>query len=242
MDPSQGVEVPAGPITPGKKLNIFLITTIVAAVLMVAGFVFGFIQLGENNKLKDEISQLKTQVSVLQESNSGVVKKVLKGSPSAQNVELDEKGVASQDTGTVTVINSAKYLEPEGWAVRFKYPDGVTDIAYATSSSYDGSIYITGIAVGNKIYDVNICGGKEKYNQYPFFLGSAYKWNTAGTHEEWETSPETYDGVKRIAKVGTNEYFVDTAYGSGCEIGENADYQEATRLAKELFDAFEKKQ
>ena len=242
MEPSQGVEVPAGPITPGKKVNVFLITTIVAAVLMVVGFVFGFMQLAENNKLKDEVSQLKTQVSVLEESNSGIVKKVLKGSPSAQNVELDEKGVASQDTGTVTVIDSAKYLEPEGWAVRFKYPEGVTDIAYATSSSYDGSIYITGIAKDGKVYDVNICGGKEKYNQYPFFLGSAYKWNPTGTHEEWETSPATYDGVKKIAKVGTNEYYVDTAYGSGCETGDNADYQEATRLAKELFDGFEKKQ
>ena len=242
MDPSQGVVVPVGPITPGKKVNVFLITTIVATVLMIGGVAFGIAQISEKNKLKDEISDLKTQIAVLEESNSGVVKKVLKGSPSAQNVELDEKGLASQDTGTVTVIDSTKYLEPEGWSVRFKYPEGVTEIAYATSSSYDGSIYITGIAKDGKVYDVNICGGKEKYNQYPFFLGSAYKWNPNGTHEEWETSPATYDGVKRIAKVGTNEYYVDTAYGSGCEIGENADYTEATKLAKELFDSFEKKQ
>lgn len=242
MEPSQGVEIPTGPITPGKKVNIFLITTIVAAVLMVGAIVFAIVQLSENNKLKDEISDLKTQVSVLNESKAGIVKKVLKGSPSTQNVELDEKGLATQDTGTVTVIDSAKYLEPEGWSVRFKYPTGVTDIAYATSTSYDGSIYITGIAKNGKVYDVNICGGKEKYNQYPFFLGSAYKWDPTKTHDEWETSPETYDGVKKALKIGSVEYYIDTAYGSGCETGDqNPDYLEATKIAKELFDSIERK-
>ena len=227
---------------PKSKVNVFLILAIIFGLISAALAIALILQLVEKSKLRDENSDLKTQISVLTEKKTGVVKKVLKGSPSAQNVELDDKGLASEETGTVTVIDSSKYLEPEGWAVRFKYPEGVTDIAYATSPSYDGAIYITGIAKDAKVYDVNICGGKEKYNQYPFFLGSAYKWNTAGNHEEWDTSPATYDGVKKIAKVGTNEYFVDTAYGSGCEIGENADYIEATKLVKELFDGFEKKQ
>ena len=93
-----------------------------------------------------------------------------------------------------------------------------------------------------KVYDVNICGGKEKYNQYPFFLGSAYKWDPTKTHEEWETSPDTYDGVKKALKVGSVEYYIDTAYGSGCEIGDQVpDYLEATKIAKELFDSIERK-
>ena len=242
MYPSNEVEIPTGPITKGKKINIFLILSIIFGVLAVVFGILMFFQISEKNRLMDEVSSLKTQVSVLSESKNGAEKKVIKGSPTIQGDELDDQGLATQDTGTVAVIDNAKYLEPEGWSLRFKYPEGVTDIAYATSPSYDGSIYITGIAKGGKIYDVNICGGKEKYNQYPFFLGAAYKWNTAGEHEEWDSSPATYDGVKKVAKVGTVEYFVDTAYGGGCEIGESEDYNEATKLAKELLDSFEKKQ
>lgn len=242
MDPNQGVPIPIQPQVK-KKINIFLITTIFASILAIFGFVFGFVQLAEKNKLKDENGQLKTDVAKLEESASGIVKKVYKGSTTNKSVAFQEEAVATAESGTVSVVDSTKYLEPKDWAIRFKYPEGVTDIAYATSNdSFDGALYITGIAKGSKIYDVNICGGKEAYEQYPFFLGEVDRWNPNAEHEDWETSPASYEGMKQLFKNGSFEFYVNSYYGNGCETGETTpDYVEATKLAKEILESAEKK-
>jgi len=236
------VSVPVQPVVK-KKTDIFLILTIVFAVLSVVFLILMIVQISENIKLKDEVSKLKTNVATLEESVAGAAKKVLKGSTTNKQVEFEQQGVATTETGTVKVENSVKYLEPKDWDVKFTYPDGVTDIAYATNAdNFDGALYITGIAVGSKIYDVNICGGQEKYQQYPFFLGEINRWNPTAEHEEWETSPSSYDGMKRLLKAGGIEYYANTYYGNGCETGdETPDYIEGTKLAKQILESIQSK-
>lgn len=227
-----------------KKVNVFMILTAVFGGLFILTLIFGIFQLVENAKLKDENGKLKTEVATLEEASSDVSKRVLKGNSTKKSVEFSEEGVATTESGTANVVDSKKYLEPKDWDVRFAYPEGVTDIAYALSTdNFDGAMYITGIAKGGKVYDVNICGGKAAYEQYPFFLGEVDRWNPTGTHEEWNaSSPSTYDGMKRILKTGGIEYYVNTYYGNGCETGdETPDYVEATKLAKEILESIEKK-
>ena len=245
MEQENGAHVVAIPVPPTekKKVNIFMITTIAAGVLAVIFLILMIVQISENGKLKDENSKLKTEVATLNESALGADKKVLKSSTTNKTVELKQEGVATAETGTVSVVDSVKYLEPKEWDVKFKYPAGVTDIAYATNAdNFDGALYITGIAKGAKVYDVNICGGKEKYEQYPFYLGELNRWNPTGEHEEWETSPSSYEGMKRLLKSGSFEYYANTYYGNGCELGDDTpDYVEATKLAKEILESVQTK-
>lgn len=245
MEQENGAHVVKVPIPPTvkKKVNIFMITTIFAGAMAVLFLILMIVQISENSKLKDEISKLNTDVAKLEEENSGVDKKVLKSATTNKQVDFQQEGVATAATGEVTVVDSVKYLEPKDWNVKFTYPAGVTDIAYATNNdNFDGSLYITGIAKGSKVYDVNICGGKEKYEQYPFYLGEMNRWDPVGEHEEWETSPSSYEGMKRLLKTGGIEYYVNTYYGNGCEAGdETPDYVEATKLAKEILESIQTK-
>lgn len=217
-------------------IQIGLIIALVVAVLFVVLFI---VQIIQNNSLKDELSRAKTEIAKYEAQNAEVEKKTLKATGTKRTIEIEEKGVATTDSGTASVEESKKYLEPKGWDVKFEYPEGVTDIAYGINDdNYDGSLYITGIAVGGKIYDVNICGGKDAYEQYPFFLGEVNRWNPSGAHDEWETSPAVYDGMKRFLKTTSFEYYVNTNYGNGCELGDDTeDYVAATKIAKEILES-----
>ncbi len=226
-----------------KKVNGTMIGLIVASSLAALFLILFIVQIVQKNSIKDELSQVKTELAKLEEQNAEVAKKTLKGNGTKRTVEIDEKGLATSDAGTVSVVDEVKYLEPKGWDVKFKYPEGVTDIAFGENvDNYDGSIYITGIAKGGKVYDVNICGGKDAYEQYPFFLGEVNRWSPSGEHDEWETSPAVYDGMKRFLKTSSYEYYVNTHYGNGCEIGDDTeDYKEATKLAKEILESIQSK-
>ena len=227
-----------------KKVNWMLIGVITASSFAALFLILFIIQIVKNNEVSDELSKVKTELATYQAKEEEVAKKVLKGNTTKKTIEIEEQGVAKKEDGTVTVKDSVKYLEPKEWDIKFKYPEGVTDIAYGVNAeNFDGALYITGIAKGSKIYDVNICGGKDAYNQYPFFLGEMDRWNPSGAHDEWESSPSVYDGMKRLLKTSNFEYYVNTHYGNGCETGEdNEDYIEATKLAKEILESVEKKE
>ena len=226
-----------------KKSNGLLISTIALAATTVIGFSFGTFELITKNQLKAENSTLKNDIEALKSATDGIEKRVLKGNATKKTVEIEAKGLATEADGTVSTIDSKKYLEPKDWNIKFAYPDGVTDIAYGVSSdNFDGALYITGIAKNGRVYDVNICGGQAAYEQYPFFLGEVDRWNPSGEHEEWQTSPSVYEGMKKLLKNGSYEYYVNTYYGNGCETGENnPDYIEALKLAKEILESAEKK-
>lgn len=226
-----------------KKVNPMMIGLVVAGSFAALFLILFIVQVVKNNELSDELSKVKTELASYQAKDEEVAKKVLKGNTTKKTVEIEKEGVAKKEDGTVTIKDQKKYLEPKDWDIRFTYPEGVTDIAYGVNSeNFDGALYITGIAKGAKVYDVNICGGKEAYNQYPFFLGEMGRWNPSGAHEEWETSPSVYEGMKRLLKTSGFEYYVNSRYGNGCETGEdNEDYIEATRLAKQILESVEKK-
>ena len=225
-----------------KKVNITLIGLIVAGCLAVLFLILFIVQMSQNAELRDKLSKAETEIAQYVAKQEEVEKKVLKSNTTKKTVEIESQGLATAETGTATVKESKKYLEPKGWDVKFEYPAGVTDIAYGVNEdNFDGALYITGIAKGGKVYDVNICGGKDVYQQYPFFLGELSRWNPSGAHDEWETSPSVYDGMKRFLKTASFEYYVNTYYGNGCETGENEDYKEATKLAKEILESITSK-
>ena len=188
-------------------------------------------------KNNDEISNLKSEISSLKEpqQQKQTVEKIQSGDTTVVTDSVDTNA-------NPTAATTKKYLEPEGWNVRFVYPDGVTDIQYGTNDNYDGALYIYSITKDGKTYDVNICGGKEAYKQYPFFLGNIDRWNPSGSHESWEKSPSAYSGMNLALTNGGYEYYVNTYYGNGCETGENTpEYVEALRISKSLMDGIEAK-
>lgn len=231
MEQNANAGTPVGPIVENKQKNGngLKIATVIACVIAVCGIGFSIFQIMENNTLKTEISSLKEQLNQITE-------KVQSGSTTIVSDSIS-------DTGTNNASSSAKkYLEPDGWNVRFAYPDGVTDIQYGTNDNYDGSLYIYSITKNGKTYDVNICGGKDAYKQYPFFLGNVDRWDPNGSHESWEKSPAAYDDMTLSLTDGNYEYYVNTHYGNGCESGENTpDYVEALSISKALMDGIETK-
>lgn len=200
----------------------WVIATISISVVAVLGIGFGIFQMSENGKRDDEISALKDEVEVLKQ----------------QSQQANDGGnVADKNEGSTHI---QKYLEPEGWDVRFAYPKGVTDVEYSMNENFDGTLYIDSITKDGKVYNVDVCGGKEAYGQYPFFLGTVQRWNPDGQHESWNTSPADFDGEILALTNNGLEYYVNSHYGNGCEIGETtADYVEALRISKELLGGIE---
>lgn len=208
------------------------IITAVMAVIAVCGVGFGIFQVVEASKNSEEIDNLKSEVVSLKEQQ-------------AQNTNKTQSGATTIFTESINNANSGsiaakKYLEPEGWNVRFAYPDGVTDVQYGMNDNYDGALYIYSITKNGKTYDINMCGGRDAYQQYPFFLGLVSRWNPSGSHESWESSPATYDSSKLALTNGGYDYYIDMYYGNGCETGDNnPDYLEALRISKSLLDSVE---
>ncbi len=226
-----------------KKVNGVMIGLIGASAAAALFLVLFIVQITQNNGLKDELSRLKTDLAKYEEQNSVVEKKTIQATGTKRSIEIDAQGLATEDSGTAMVVDSKKYLEPKGWEIKFEYPEGVTDIAFGESSEvFDGAIYITGIAKDGKVYDVNICGGKDAYEQYPFFLGEVQRWNPSGAHEDWQKSPAVYEGIKRYLKTTEYEYYVNTNYGNGCVLGDQTeDYKEAVKIAKQIIESIQSK-
>ncbi len=223
--------------SPSKKKKTGMIIGIVVAVVLVVGG--GFFALFMIEKAKaDEREKRASAVSVNEDVELG--KKEYKSSKKKTgDTEEEEEDETEEENKTAS--STKKYLELSDWSVKFKYPDEVKDVKYETQdANYDGEIYITSIATDSKIYDVNICGGKVMYEQYPFFLGKVSRWDPSITHEDWQASPIS-EGMTLALKAGGAEYFVEQENGSGCATGDNPDYLEALRLVKLLIDNIEKK-
>ena len=227
-------------IEPEKKKTGLIIGIIVGAILLVGGTVFAVFMI---EKAKAEERERRAAAVVVDDDTDFDKKSFSKKKDEKTSQKTDEEDEEESDEEEETDKTEAKkYLEPEGWNIKFTYPEGVIDVKYQIQEeNYNGEIFITSIATKDKIYDVNTCGGKSAYQQYPFFLGEISRWNPEAVHEEWDTSPISA-GETLALKIGNIEYFVNGNYGNGCETGnENADYVEALRLSKLLIDSMEQK-
>ena len=229
----------AGGENPKKKTGLIIAIVAVVVVLIIGGFVALFLI----EKAKAEENERRA-AAVTVDDDVELGKRGYKSTKKKENStesEEDEEEESEEEEKDQTA-DETKYLEPAGWAVKFKYPDGVTDIKYEIQDvNYDGEIFITSVVTAGKIYDINICGGKVLYEQYPFFLGQVSRWNPNASHEDWQTSPVSM-GLTLAFKEAGIEYFVDSNNGNGCATGdENPDYIEAVRLAKALIGNIEKK-
>ena len=234
---SQPSMAPASPDGPKKKTGLIIAIVVIVVLLVVGGFVALFLI----EKAKAEENE-KRAAAVTVDDNVELGKRGYKSTKKKENsTESEEEEEESEEEEDQTA-DETKYLEPAGWAVKFKYPDGVTDVKYEIQDvNYDGEIFITSVVTADKIYDINICGGKVLYEQYPFFLGQVSRWNPNASHEDWQTSPVSM-GLTLAFKEAGIEYFVDSNNGNGCATGdENPDYIEAVRLAKALIGNIEKK-
>lgn len=221
--------------------TVLIIAIIICTIVAVGGAIVALF-IGE--KMKAEEREKRSSEVVVE--NEGELTKKKYGKTKVQTEVKTEDEVdastAEKDTET-SEKDKAKYLTPEGWGVKFKYPEGVVDVKYdLQQANYDGQLQILSIVTKEKIYDVNICGGKEAYKHYPFFLGSVSRWNPKEKHEEWEVSPLSAGAILSL-KVEGIEYFVNPNYGNGCEIGgqNHPAYVEAIELSKKLIDSMEKK-
>ncbi len=227
---------PAGGEGAKKKTGLIIAIIAVIVVLVIGGFVALFLI----EKAKAEENERRA-AAVTVDDDIELSKKGFK-SEKKKNTENTNEEDDTEEEDEEKPADETKYLEPAGWAVRFKYPEGVTDVKYDMQDiNYDSEMYITGIVTENKIYDVNLCGGKVQYNQYPFIIGQVVVWNPNAAHEDWQSSPVSM-GLTLAFKEGGIEYFVDSGDGNGCATNpESADYAEAVRLTKLLIDSIEKK-
>ena len=223
---------------PPKKKKIWLIIVIIFAVLVVVAGSILALFLIEKAKA-DEREKRAAVVKV--NDDPELSKKSFKTGKKKDETSQDEEDETDEDEDE-TEGDEMKYLEPTGWAIKFTYPEGVVDVKYVIQNeNYNGELYIMSIATADKIYDVNRCGGKAAYEQYPFFLGQISRWDPKAKHDDWETSPLSAGGSLAL-KDGDIEYFVNTTYGNGCETGDmTPDYVEALKISKKLIDSMEKK-
>ena len=214
----------------------FIVMVIILVIVAVGGAVVALF-MGEKMKA-EEREKRASEVSVKNESE--ISKKKYGSSKVKNEVKQEEESLKSKNIENEA---GARYIEPKGWDVRFKIPENVIDVKYEMQDqNYDGQINILGIATKDKVYDVNICGGKEAYKHYPFFLGQVSRWDPKTKHEDWQSSPISAGSVLSL-KVNGVEYFVNSHYGNGCENGgeQNPAYIEAIELSKKLIEGMEKK-
>lgn len=215
----------------------FIVMVIILVIVAVGGAVVALF-MGEKMKA-EEREKRASEVSVKNESE---ISKKKYGSSKVKN-EVKQEEEEPLKSKNIENETGARYIEPKGWDVRFKIPENVIDVKYEMQDqNYDGQINILGIATKDKVYDVNICGGKEAYKHYPFFLGQVSRWDPKTKHEDWQSSPISAGSVLSL-KVNGVEYFVNSHYGNGCENGreQNPAYIEAIELSKKLIEGMEKK-
>jgi len=218
-----------------KTKNKLLPAVIILAVLLCGtaiGLICVFLQLKNSN---DELQSLKSEYIKMEELLNEKTDDRYVAGDDEQVVVDDPSGSSGESTPNST---AQIYLEPTGWDVKFAYPEGVTKIEYTMSDNFDGTIYIDSITKNGKKYDVNICGGSERYVHYPFFLGRIARWTPTAQHETWDTSPAIQDD-DLLLKVSNNEYYGNFEHtGNGCESSDAtalSDYEEALEIVRELY-------
>lgn len=142
-------------------------------------------------------------------------------------------------------VPEVNYLYAPEIGVKFKLPLEVTDVVFGDSTNFstnfDGAIYFKSITKNGKIYDVDICGGKDGYLYYPFFLGAVMRWIPDREHEWWEDSPAVYESYEKIFEYDGAEYYTTIYGGNGCETGEDTpEYVEAVETVREIINSIEK--
>lgn len=221
---------------PRKKNSWRIATFVIAAVgaCLIGLNIFQAIKLNqsdeESKKLILEVTSLREQLEQKAQNTSNI----------SSNGTLSTKpsSSSSANNSNQNQDNSQKYLEPEGWNVRFAYPDGVTDVQYSTQDTpWDGVMFVTSVTKDGKTYNIDLFGGRESYQQYPFFFGEVARWDSVSPRDNWSGSIVDMD---LIFTNGDYKYYA-WSKGNGRESGDEAEYQEACRIVKALFDNAESK-
>ena len=127
-----------------------------------------------------------------------------------------------------------KYLEPQGWDVRFAYPEGVTDAQYdVQDANWDGVLYVSEITKDGKTYDASLFGGKDSYRHYLFFLGAVARLSTASSLSRWVAS------APLLFEKNNYKYYRDG--DNGYETSDTDEYKEACRIVEALLKNIEAK-
>lgn len=211
-------------LTQPKSSSISLlpiIFAIISTILLLISIGINFFQFTENIKLQTKLQDQKEAVS----SHSSTIPN-------------DNSATINNPSSTNTPATKYLLLNDDDWDIKFTIPAGVTNIRYHITEDYDETLFITSITVGNKTYDLNLCGGDNTYRHYPFFLGQIIRWDVDDSHPSWITHPAHQKGLKLLTKHQDHEYYVNTNYGNGCATGDqNEDYQSALKLTKTLLES-----
>lgn len=207
-----------------KKWKIIASIAIVVAIFGVGLSLFLII---EKQQDSDKIADLTLKAESLQEQLSQKTPDDTQNSEQYSSTEDDNNGDSDANN-----ISSQKYLEPEGWDVRFAYPNGVTDAEYSVQDDlWDGALFIYSITKDGKTYDVNLFGGKESYRHYPFFFGEVARWNDVSPRNSWSGVIVDMD---LILTSGDYKYYAWDK-GNGYETGDASTYDEACQIVGELL-------
>lgn len=208
-----------------KPHNKLIPITIILAILTLAGLSTSIFLGIQSSNRASEISELKTKVDSLTSKDSN---------SNEPNQTTTNESQPSNNQTSSTTENKLLYLEPEGWNVKFAYPEGVTEVIASANDNYDGTLYIGSITYNGKTYNVDLFGGKDAYHHYPFFLGNLMRWDSKATHESWEQNPTQLGGVL-VFEQGSVGYYYNAAGGNGYETGNEADYNKAVELTSQLL-------
>lgn len=222
--PSIIAATPKSPKPHRNLLPLVIILAILSCASIGISIFFGIQSFSKDSELSD----LKAQINDLKTSNSQLQATLDRLQQSTN------KDPQTPNTPTPNLPTETLYFEPEGWDVKFAYPEGVTKVIGSTNSNYDGALYIDSITYNDKTYDVNLFGGAESYRHYPFFLGVLMRWDSEATHEDWENNPSQLGGIL-IFEQGSIGYYYGSYGGNGYETGEKADYDKAVELTSQLL-------
>lgn len=147
-------------------------------------------------------------------------------SAQAQVTELQTKNssLATQLANATTI-----YFEPTNWGIKFRYPEGVTNIEYEIADNTSDTILVTSISKDGVTYDIDTCGGKSSYTtKEPFYIGLVTNNATIDTAN-----------LQQFLALNGAEYYYSTS-GSGCKTNsENTDYLISESIFQDLIDNLE---
>ena len=191
-----------------KKIKALIATTIIAITVAIGGWTLAVI---ESIQLKDRDDK----IAMLSEEKETLDKKV--------------------DDLTDIKDSGASFLKISSWGVEFPYEYGVTEVKGEIADEYEGALYITSIKADDKTYDVNLCGGSEKYGNKKFYLGQIIRYDQEADYGD-KADPKAYgSGYNWIFSKGKYDFYYKYDDGSGCETGTNEDYEKGVHYAIEML-------
>lgn len=208
-----------------RNMGAFKIVAILASIVAICGIGFGIFGIVQNSNANARINELESEITSLHEQLEQKTTTDSQGNDTNSNLNANQNNPDH-------VVATKKYLEPQGWNIRFAYPEGVTDVQYdIQNTNWDGVLYVSGITKDGKTYNVDLFGGKNAYRHYPFFLGAVARLSAANSPSGWVVdAPLLFKG---------NNYSYYRAGGNGYEAGDAAEYEEACRIVEALFNNVE---